>query len=134
MIATSFWEVYGTTNPILHPFLFKIVRAYTLQIAVAFADGMLFHGWQVFSGIWCGWLYSSSLSSRLIYVAAQSLSTPRINTHKYEQSDRCGCHIEGKRLRVVVKNRGDTLVPKKKRDRTHFPKSLKNFAFPISCI
>ncbi|KAH6988308.1 fungal trichothecene efflux pump [Ilyonectria sp. MPI-CAGE-AT-0026] len=48
MIALGVYEARWAKNPILHPFLFKRVRSFTLLLVVAFVGGMLFYALQAF--------------------------------------------------------------------------------------
>lgn len=46
-IALGVWEIYGTKNPLLHPFLFARFRTFTLICIVTFlSGGLFFYGFQ----------------------------------------------------------------------------------------
>ncbi|KIX08868.1 uncharacterized protein Z518_03525 [Rhinocladiella mackenziei CBS 650.93] len=45
-IGTGFQQVYWTKSPILHPFLWRRFRTFTLQAIVVFVSGMLFYSLQ----------------------------------------------------------------------------------------
>ena len=42
-IATAFYEAYFARNPLLHPFLFRRIRTFTLMLIVSTIGGMLFY-------------------------------------------------------------------------------------------
>ncbi|KIV81317.1 hypothetical protein PV11_03509 [Exophiala sideris] len=47
LICLALWEVFGTRNPLLHPFLFSRLRTFTLICIVTFlSGGILFYGVQ----------------------------------------------------------------------------------------
>lgn len=48
MIALGFYEAFFAKNPMLHPFLFKRIRTFTMIVVVAFVGGMLFYSLEAF--------------------------------------------------------------------------------------
>jgi MFS family permease len=48
MLATGVYEAFFANNPLLHPFLFRRIRSFTLILVVSFVGGMLFYALQAF--------------------------------------------------------------------------------------
>lgn len=60
MIALAFYESYMAKNPLLHPFLFKRVRTFTMLLVTATVGGMLFYSLQAFFPTYLSTIYDGT--------------------------------------------------------------------------
>jgi MFS family permease len=59
MVALWIWEGFFSRMPLLHPFLFRKVRTFTLILVVGFVGGMLFYALQAFFHVYVQELFTS---------------------------------------------------------------------------
>ncbi|KAL6231983.1 fungal trichothecene efflux pump [Aspergillus navahoensis] len=58
LVALVIWEGFFSRMPLLHPFLFRRVRTFTLILVVAFVGGMLFYALQAFFHVYIQELFT----------------------------------------------------------------------------
>ncbi|KIX06701.1 uncharacterized protein Z518_04677 [Rhinocladiella mackenziei CBS 650.93] len=60
LVALGLYENYGAKNPLLHPFLFKRIRTFTMLLVTAFVGGMLFYSLQAFFPTYLSTVYDGT--------------------------------------------------------------------------